>query len=418
MGARWITLAPSSSTWNLCRGRGIRRVMARWSRWSRVVGSLVAASVLTGCGAATGSATSSQGAASGLEGFVPQSVVTIVGADAVVVAGSLPCGRRVCAALLRGRLDHNGLVRRWRRLGVPPISPARDAASLDVGDVAFANGEDGYDVIPPATPSAAVVVYATVDGGETWRRTSIPSGTVLRLEAGAGAFYALTARCGQDHCHDYRLARSTAGTGRWSTSRIPATANLTQPSLAVEGHDVLVNYDPPGRGGQPHLLISHNGRGPFAIDVIPALASVGACDLSPEPGGSVWAACPTGMLVSYLDAPRPAGPYRPVWDYTGTGGGGLVPVTATVAYRYTGIAARLPEKLPADVLQRSDDAGRTFAATGPWPFARNVGTTPRFWFLTPRDGFGLGPAPSAGQAPEVVETTDAGRNWKLVLPSP
>lgn len=394
--------------------------MAGYERWFGVVGSVVmAATVSTACTATIGSATSGTPRhASALERFVPRSIVRIVGAEAVVVAGSIPCGGRVCATLLWGSLGQSGLVEHWRHLNAPPIPPARDARSLSVGDMSFANGKDAYDLIAPATPGGATLVYATVDGGDTWRLASVTPGTVLSLVAGTGAFYAITARCGQDSCHDYSLARSTAGTFQWSTTPIPATPGLDQSEvgLAVQGHEVLVNFDPPVKGGQPHLLIARNGRGPFTMDLVPRLESVGACDLSPQPGGAVWATCPTGMLVSYFHAPRPAGPYRPVWEYAGTGGGGLVPVSATVAYRYTGVAVSTPEEVRADVLQRSTDAGGSFTEAGPWPFAHNVGTTPAFLFLDERDGFGLGPAPATTRTPEVVETADAGRHWEQVLP--
>ncbi len=273
--------------------------MARRGRWLRLVGSLaVAATLLAACTAPTGSVTpGTHGGASTLAGFVPQSVVRIEGAGVVVVAGSIPCGGRVCASL-----------------------------------------------------------------------------------SGGGR-------------------RSPPG-----------------PSSAAQGHEVLVNFDPPVSGGQPHLLIARDGRRPFTTDLVARLESAGACDLSPQPGGAVWSACPTGMLVSYLHAPRAAGPYRPVWDYAGTGGGGLVAVTARIAYRYTGIAAGGPATVPADALQRSTDAGRSFADAGPWPFAHRAGTAPAFVFLNERDGFGIGPAPTATRTPEVVETADAGRHWERALP--
>ena len=122
------------------------------------------------------------------------------------------------------------------------------------------------------------------------------------------------------------------------------------------------------------------------------------------------------MLVSYLHSPRAYGPYVVVWAYAGTGGGGLVPVDGHVAYRYTGIPASAPEKLPGDVLQRSTNGGRTFTDVGPWPFARNVGTEPRFLFLDEQRGFGLGTAPGGPTTSELVETSDGGRHWERVLP--
>lgn len=139
-------------------------------------------------------------------GFVPQSLTRVVGARTVIVAGSVPCAHAVCASLLSGSLGPNGLVGTWRRLGAPPIPPARAVWSLDVGELSFVNGSDGYDLVPSATPGGTASVYATVDGGQTWRRVSVTSGTVVGLVAGSAAFYAVTASCDPEFCHGFRLA--------------------------------------------------------------------------------------------------------------------------------------------------------------------------------------------------------------------
>jgi hypothetical protein len=74
---------------------------------------------------------------------------------------------------------------------------------------------------------------------------------------------------------------------------------------------------------------------------------------------------------SYLHAPRPAGPYRPVWEYAGTDGG-LVPVSATIAYRYTGVVSSTPVPegaVDSSGLSRGDDRCRLGARPGSqaWP---------------------------------------------------
>lgn len=290
--------------------------------------------------------------------------------------------------------------------------------SLNVGVLAFANSLDGYDLVLPSTVGGASRVYATTDAGASWRQVSLASGTVLTLVAAPSGFYAVTARCRPESCDDYRLARSPASATRWSSTPIPGTASLdgNPVGLAVQGGAVLLNFLSPAEGAEPHLLVAPDGRGPFKTYIVPRLVSVQDCVLTLEPGGAVWASCPTGMLVSYWHSPSVAGPYLGVWGYAGTGGGGLVPVTGSIAYRYTGIPVSSPEKLPGDVLQRSVDDGRTFTDVGPWPFARNVGTTPRFLFLDEQDGFGLGAVRTNPTTAEVVETTDGGRHWAQVLP--
>lgn len=396
------------------------------TRWATAVGVVAAAStVMAACGTPTSPAVSTSpggaGAPAGFKpaGFQPQSLVRLGNTDAVVAAGAAPCGRMVCAALVRGSLGAHGLVGRWRRLRPPPTAAARNLATLDLGRFAFANAQDGYDLVPPSTPGGATHVYATTDGGDSWRLTPITSGTVLTLIAAPpSGFYAVTARCGTRSCDHYQLARSTTGSTHWSTTPIPATTGLdgNPIGLAVSGNEVLVNFDPPVADGEAHLLIASDGRPPFHVHLVPHLVSVAACDLSPQPGGAVWASCPTGMMVSYLRAPSPAGPYTSVWDYAGTGGGGLVPVTGKVAYRYTGIPELRPDKLPGDTLQRSTNAGRSFVDAGPWPFAHSAGTTPQFLFLNQQDGFGLGPTGGNDPTVAVFETDDAARHWSRALP--
>lgn len=412
---------------NLPGPHGVGRLMRWRDRRAAVVGLVAAASALmAACGVPTGPAastspggTTAPGGAAVPAGFQPQTMVRVGHTDAVVVAGAAPCGRKVCAALVRGSLAADGLVGRWHRLRPPPIAAARNPATLNLGKLAFANAVDGYDLIPPSAPGGATHVYATTDGGGSWRPTPITSQTVLTLLAAPpSGFYAVTARCGSQSCGDYQLARSTAGSTHWSSAPMPATTGLdgNPVGLAVSGDEVLVNFDPPVAGGEAHLLVASGGRPPFTVHLVPQLVSVAACDLSPQPGGAVWASCPTGMMVSYLHAPSPDGPYTSVWAYAGTGGGGLVPVTGKVAYRYTGIPELRPDKLPGDTLQRSTNAGRSFVDTGPWPFAHNTGTTPQFLFLNRQDGFGLGTTTGKDPTAAVFETDDAGRHWTQTLP--
>lgn len=252
---------------------------------------------------------------------------------------------------------------------------------------------------------------------DTSRWPRIDSGTVLDPVAGEAGFYAVTGHCGTDHCDDYPLARSAAGSSRWSTTPPrPPGLDEGQVGLAVAGREVLIDYNPPVGGSAPHLLVAPDVRRPFEARLVPDLVGAGVFGLSPEPGGAVWAACPTGMFISYERSRRPAGPYHPVWGYPGTGRGGLVPVTGTVAYRHTAMASSPSEgRVPANTLQRTTDAGRSFTTVGTCPFARNVGTTPRFVFVDTRVGSGVGPTPGEVDRDRVVETTDGGAHWKEVL---
>ena len=310
------------------------------------------------------------------------------------------------------------MVHSWVRLAAPPIPPAENPYRLDLGIFSFANRHDGYEVSPSLAASAALKVFATTNGGKSWRPLRIVSGTTFQafgpVVASSSGVYAVVARCIHYRCDDYRLARSAPGALHWTTTAIPDSAQLggAQIGLTVDGHNVLLNFELAGR---PELLVSSYGHGPFTARSIPSLESVTACGLVPLEG-SIWVACPTGMMVSYFHTQRLTGPYRAIWTYPGTGAGGLVPVTGAIAYRFTGVAYGEPQKIPGDVLQRSTNAGRSFADVGPWPFARQEGGQPQFLFLTEKDGFGLGVAPASGGSLELVETADGGRHWVEVLP--
>lgn len=314
------------------------------------------------------------------------------------------------------------MVHSWVRLAAPPIPPAENSYRLDLGFFSFANPNDGYEVSPPLTSGAltplAEELFATTNGGKSWRPLRIVSGTAFQafgpVVASSSGVYAVVARCIHYRCDNYRLARSAPGALHWTTTAIPDTAQLggAQIGLTVEGHNVLLNF---GLSGRQELLVSSYGQRPFTARSVPSLEGVTACGLAPL-GGSVWATCPTGMMDSYFHTQRLTGPYRVIWTYPELGGGGLVPVTGTIAYRFTGVASEGPPKIPGDVLQRSTNAGRSFADVGPWPFARQVEDQPQFLFLNEQDGFGLGPTPADKARLEVVETSDGGRHWAEVLP--
>lgn len=382
--------------------------MMCWRGWTLLINLLV-----VGTGIAVHGSPEAAGPPAG---FQPQSLARVVDSQTVVVAGTAPCGPLFCAVVLSGSPGAGGRVNRWRRLQPPPVPRAQSAAALDVGVLAFANSLAGYDLVAASALGHAAKLYATSDAGASWQQERIMSGSVLTLVASPLAFYAVTAHCHLGSCDDYQLARSVPGTTQWSSTPIPGTARLdgNPVDLAVQGTEVFLDFQPPVQGAKPHVLVARDGRGPFKAYVVPRLESVGACSLDPQPGGAVWASCPTGMMVSYLHSQSVAGPYAGVWAYAGTGGGGLVPVTGQIAYRYTGIPT---SDLPGEILQRSVNGGRSFNDVGPWPFARSAGTpTTQFLFLNEEEGFGLGAAPSSPRTLEIVETADGGRHWGEVLP--
>ena len=377
--------------------------------------------ILAACGTLVAVASSrSAGAQRVPGGFVAQSITQMGSSASVIVAGTVPCGHRVCPALLRGSLGAAGLVQRWMRLQPPPLPPARNPVSSNLGRFVFANRLDGYDIVAPRAVGGSTAVYATTDGGAAWSRVHVGSGTTLTMVATGSELYAVTASCGRQSCSDYRLSRSATGSTRWSSVALPGSGSLAGSGvgLAAIGSQVVVDYAPPIASGEARLLWANNGRPPWHSRLVPGMPSVAACSLTAVAGGALWAACPTGMFVSYLRSRGVNGSFRPVWDYPGTGGGGLVAVSAKVAYRFTGVATTSPVRVPADTLQRTTDAGRRFTTVGRLPFARDAGGV--LVFVDGEDGFGLGAPPRRdhpGSHPvdAVFETADGGVHWSEVI---
>lgn len=135
--------------------------------------------------------------------------------------------------------------------------------------------------------------------GSTWKQVHVGSGQVISIRATSSYFDAWTYRCHAHTCGDYRLARSAVGTTLWSTTPIPDTGQLdgSPITLDVAGSEVLLSFDPNVVGAQPHVVVARDGRGPFTSYDVLQLVGNGACELSQEPGGAVWATRAGGMLT-------------------------------------------------------------------------------------------------------------------------
>jgi hypothetical protein len=277
-----------------------------------------------------------------------------------------------------------------------------------VGRLVFANTEDGY-ALSGLDQDPSGRYYVTTDGAQGWRGTSFGSQiTVMAMTATPQAFYAVLARCtagAAAGCRDYRLARSAAGSGTWSSVPIPGTGALDGAGvgLSAAGSLVWLTYQPP-RLAQPRLLSSVEGRPPFTSRVEPGLGSVTNCTLAAMPGGVVWAECPTGMLVSWFRSPDAGRRFEPVWTTPGTGGGALDPVAATVAYRYTGGSPASPQ-----TVQLSTDGGAHFRPVSKLAF--NPGARAQLLFVNQVQGYALG---SEADGPALVYTADGAKHWTRV----
>ncbi|MHB8457840.1 MAG: hypothetical protein ACYDBS_09175, partial [Acidimicrobiales bacterium] len=303
----------------------------------------------------------------------------------------------------------------------PSVRPKLPGWTGSVGWLVFANRLDGYALEQSANYVHGTTAYATTDGGHAWRRVSFGADTSVGMVASAGEFYTVLTHCRGKNtktttatCDSNHLGRSAAGSTSWSIVTIPGVTSEDNVALSTDGAEVLLNYQS-YTGANPVLLVSNGGRAPFSTAIVPSLDSGNGCGLTAMHDG-VWANCLGGMNATLLHSRTPRGPYKAVWTYAGTGGGGFDPLTGKTVYRYTGIASFDP-KIAGNELQLSTNGGESFRSVGPMPFA-----TASLWqliFMNTADGFALGSViPPRGsvnnEVPTLFETHDGGRSWQKV----
>jgi photosystem II stability/assembly factor-like uncharacterized protein len=140
--------------------------------------------------------------------------------------GAAPCGSTTTCTTVVGTTDGGGT---WNTLGTLK-APLRVEVSAGVTQVRFADAMHGWAFWP--------ALWATRDGGATWKRQIPPGGghRVLAIAGDAHAVYAVVTPCRINHeCHvPATLWRTTAGDGTWT--QVPVTLPVsTDAALAVHG---------------------------------------------------------------------------------------------------------------------------------------------------------------------------------------
>jgi photosystem II stability/assembly factor-like uncharacterized protein len=159
---------------------------------------------------------------------------------------------------------------------------------------------------------------------------------------------------------------------------------------------------------KPVLVKSHDGRPPFSERPAPQLLGVVGCWLDPENADVVWAECPTGMMVSWFRSTDGGAHFTHWWETSGTGGNSFDPLSATVAYRYTGIGPGA-----AYQLQLTTNGGASFTTLG--RLFQGEGSTPDFAFSDEEHGYALSPNGPAKRGFQLLYTNDGGRQWRTVF---
>lgn len=358
------------------------------------------------------------------QGFQPTELVRVGRTPDVLLLGTGPCdvrgsapgkhpGSRLCLQLWHVQHEARDLI----ELKAPPEQGALKFAGNtgSVGNLVFANLDDGYALASPGTGGYSSY---TVDGGQSWQRLTSRLGMSLsQVVATDNAFYAVIMNCrplsgkpGQRLCQ-YRLARSPLGAPHWSSVPVPGTSSLDGAtiSLTADGSQVWLEFQP---GDKAVILKSIDGRAPFTQLDEPDLVSVASCSLSLMSPMVVWAECPTGMMVSWSRSTDGGRHFSAFWGTSGTGGDAFDPLSASVAYRYTGTGPA-----PSRTLERTTDGGSKFEVVARLPFDEGMGG--RLAFTDEGHGYVLGWEAISGNAaetrPVLLYTSDGGHTWETVL---
>jgi photosystem II stability/assembly factor-like uncharacterized protein len=167
-------------------------------------------------------------------GFRPMSV-TFVSTQQGWVLGSMPCATGRCPAIAR-TIDGG---KAWTSINAPETTigqPAVDVSPKGITGIRFADLRDGWAFGPE--------LWATHDGGKTWKRLDILSGgAIVALASSRGTVHAVAYDGGVGN---YRIASAPVGGDAWSTAslKLPVGAGpvpVVQLVLSGEGGWILEN---------------------------------------------------------------------------------------------------------------------------------------------------------------------------------
>ncbi len=355
-------------------------------------------------------------------GFEPLSV-TFVTSNLGWVAGTAPCGNRLCVAL--ERTTDGGYTWSEAPAPLPEVSfPATDASAIAGGAagllVRFANGRDGWIVV---TSPVTSVIFATHDGGAHWGRVALQGFTsgdkISDLEASGGRVFAVWDEPGVG----VEVAGSLDSRDAWKTTTlavpigagpVPVTQLVLQKSAGwiLQVNRTVVggaSVDPAGRWSSwPPPCTGANGPAYLAAS---------------SPADSV-AVCGVGQWGP-PSSPPPGWTPNSRWLYASRDGGASFAPVAQLPGGVEGtvVTTASPETIVASSvygLSASFDGGHS------WHVVYSGGTVTYAGFTSETQGVAIATMPSAQSASgsgrsavsssaTLLMTHDGGRTWTPVL---
>jgi hypothetical protein len=156
------------------------------------------------------------------------------------------------------------------------------------------------------------------------------------------------------------------------------------------------------------LFTSHDQGRTFTHSSARGLVSINGCDLSATSSSTLWAQCPTGMMVSFLHSRDGGAHWTAVAgrEFAGTGGGSFDPVSGTLAYIGYGDVSPAGAKN----LFRVTNGGRTATAEGRLKCSNLNGLI----FTDVSDGLAACVQTATPDSTVLLGTSDGGATWKKV----
>jgi photosystem II stability/assembly factor-like uncharacterized protein len=285
------------------------------------------------------------------------------------------------------------------RRTAPPVTEVAGAAAGSLDRMVFANPSDGFAVVGEGT----LKLYATTDGARSWHRITVPEQEWSGLSVTAHSIFVTTDHCTKRSviCNDYRVWKASLAGVHWTelpvlwrTGSAPKDTYYG-PSVAAYGNTV---WELETAYMAVYLWTSHNGGRTFSRRLEQKLESVAGCELLPMTGDDLWAQCPTGMQVSFLESSDGGVTWHAVsqHQYSGTGGGVFDPVSSSLAYLDYGVSYGPPNLFR---LQRGGEE----TAVGELKCAESM------VFTSERDGLAICERNASDYS--LVRTTDGGTHW-------
>lgn len=246
-------------------------------------------------------------------------------------------------------------------------------------------------------------LWETTDGGSSWTLQQTP-GPVTDVEAAGGKVYALV--CKQSNCSTMELLESSVGTGTWQVAALPQ-ALVSGASLSVQATTVVVTNGPASStGGQPvDLLVSTDSGASFSVTTSGCTPGLGGrAYLAISGSGTLWAACPTGMLATpYVSTDLGASWSAAAGHTEFSNGLALAPVSSTTALAWPSGTA--------GTLMRTTDGGQSYSAVLKRPSSYAV-----YWagYSDPTRAYAILSNDSAPHSGQLLESEDGGVTWTAV----